>query len=193
MKKLVLGICLMLSSFMFGQSEDDVVYYNLYWVKTVTYKDNSVEKVRIIEYDPSENYFKRENITKMDTIGVLSYIGRQVVDSLNKIRVSKGLSIIENDGTYSEDEYGYAEESIFDYQLKRQTPLMVTDFDYDMGECSCVNNVISEILSQKDIMKRVLSKRNKVLNVCIIVDKKTNTFYTYIQVKRLFTITYFIG
>ena len=193
MKKLVLGICLMLSSFMFGQSEDDVVYYNLYWVKTVTYKDNSVEKVRIIEYDPSENYFKRENITKMDTIGVLSYIGRQVVDSLNKIRVSKGLSIIENDGTYSEDEYGYAEESIFDYQLKRQTPLMVTDFDYDMGECSCVNNVISEILSQKDIMKRVLSKRNKVLNVCIIVDKKTNTFYTYIQVKRLFTMTYFIG
>jgi hypothetical protein len=193
MKKLVLGICLMLSSFMFGQSEDDVVYYNLYWVKTVTYKDNSVEKVRIIEYDPSEYYIKRENITNMDTIGVLSYIGRQVVDSLNKIRVSKGLSIIENDGTYSEDEYGYAEESIFDYQLKRQTPLMVTDFDYDMGECSCVNNVISEILSHKDIMKRVLSKRNKVLNVCIIVDKKTNTFYTYIQVKRLFTMTYFIG
>lgn len=193
MKKLVLGICLMLSSFMFGQSEDDVVYYNLYWVKTVTFDDKSVEKVRIIEYDPSEYYIKRENITNMDTIGVLSYIGRQVVDSLNKIRVSKGLSIIENDGTYSEDEYGYAEESIFDYQLKRQTPLMVTDFDYDMGECSCVNNVISEILSHKDIMKRVLSKRNKVLNVCIIVDKKTNTFYTYIQVKRLFTMTYFIG
>ena len=193
MKKLVLGFCLMLSSFMFGQSEDDVVYYNLYWVKTVTYKDNSVEKVRIIEYDPSEYYIKRENITNMDTIGVLSYIGRQVVDSLNKIRVSKGLSIIENDGTYSEDEYGYAEESIFDYQVKRQTPLMVTDFDYDMGECSCVNNVISEILSHKDIMKRVLSKRNKVLNVCIIVDKKTNTFHTYIQVKRLFTMTYFIG
>ena len=70
---------------------------------------------------------------------------------------------------------------------------MVTNFYYDMGECTCVNEIISEITSHKDIMKRVLSKRNKVLNVSIILDKKTNMYYTYIQVKRLFTISYYIG
>lgn len=183
----------MLTSLVFGQSNDEVVYYDLYWIKTVTYKDNSVEKVRLIEGDPSPEYFKRENITKWDTMGVLSYMARQVIDSLNKLRVSKGLDIITNDETYAEDEYGYAEESIFDFYGKRQTPLMVTDFNYDMGDCSCVNQVISEITSHKDIMKRVLSKRNKVMNVCILIDKKTNTFYTYVQVKRLLTISYYIG
>lgn len=193
MKILLLGICLMLTSLVFGQSNDEVVYYDLYWIKTVTYKDNSVEKVRLIEGDPSPEYFKRENITKWDTMGVLSYMARQVIDSLNKIRVSKGLNKITNDDTYAEDEYGYAEESIFDFYGRRQTPLMVTDFNYDMGDCSCVNQVISEITSHKDIMKRVLSKRNKVLNVCILIDKKTNTFYTYVQVKRLLTISYYIG
>ena len=64
---------------------------------------------------------------------------------------------------------------------------------YDMGDCSCVNQVISEITSHKDIMKRVLSKRNKVINVCVLIEKKTNTFYTYLQVKRLFTLSYYIG
>lgn len=193
MKILLLSICLMLTSLVFGQSEDSVVYYELYWIKTVTFKDNTTEKVRIIESDPSDSYLKRENITKRDTMGVLSYMARQVVDSLNKLRVSKGLSVIENDGTYAEDEYGYAEESIFDFYGRRQTPLMVTDFYYDMGDCSCVDQVISEITSHKDIMKRVLSKRNKVINVCILIDKKTNTFYTYVQVKRLFTLSYYIG
>ena len=193
MKILLLSICLMLTSLVFGQSEDSVVYYELYWIKTVTFKDNTTEKVRIIESDPSDNYLKRENITKRDTMGVLSYMARQVIDSLNKLRVSKGLSVIENDGTYAEDEYGYAEESIFDFYGRRQTPLMVTDFYYDMGDCSCVDQVISEITSHKDIMKRVLSKRNKVINVCILIDKKTNTFYTYVQVKRLFTLSYYIG
>jgi len=183
----------MLTSLVFGQSEDSVVYYELYWIKTVTFKDNTTEKVRIIESDPSDSYLKRENITKRDTMGVLSYMARQVVDSLNKLRVSKGLSIITNDETYAEDEYGYAEESIFDFYGRRQTPLMVTDFYYDMGDCSCVDQVISEITSHKDIMKRVLSKRNKVINVCILIDKKTNTFYTYVQVKRLFTLSYYIG
>ena len=194
MKKLVFGICLMLSSLIFGQEAgEDIPYYELYWIKTVTFKDNTVEKVRLIQGDPSPEYFKKENITKWDTIGVLSYMGRQVIDSLNKLRVSKGLSVITNDDEFAEDEYGYAEESIFDFYGRRQTPLMVTDFYYDMGDCSCVNDVISEITSHKDIMKRVLSKRNKVLNVCILIDKKTNTFYTYVQVKRLFTLSYYIG
>ena len=194
MKNLVLGVCMMLSSLVFGQEAgEDSPYYELYWIKTVTFKDNSTEKVRIIQSDPSPEYFKKENITKWDTIGVLSYMGRQVIDSLNNLRVSKGLSKITNDDTYAEDEYGYAEESIFDFYGRRQTPLMVTDFYYDMGDCSCVNQVISEITSHKDIMKRVLSKRNKVINVCVLIEKKTNTFYTYVQVKRLFTLSYYIG
>ena len=194
MKNLVLGVCMMLSSLVFGQEAgEDSPYYELYWIKTVTFKDNSTEKVRIIQSDPSPEYFKKENITKWDTIGVLSYMGRQVIDSLNNLRVSKGLSKIINDDTYAEDEYGYAEESIFDFYGRRQTPLMVTDFYYDMGNCSCVNDVISEITSHKEIMKRVLSKRNKVLNVCVVLDKKTNIFSVYIQVRRLFTLSYYIG
>lgn len=193
MKNLMLWVCLMLSSFVFGQSDDEPFYYELYWIKTITYQDNTIEKVRLIEGDPTPEYLKEENITKWDTIGVLSYMGSQVVDSLNKLRVAKGLSVIKNDGLYAEDEYGYAEESIFDFYGRRQTPLMVTDFYFDMGDCSCVNEVISEITSHKDIMKRVLSKRNKVINVCILIDKKTNVYYTYVQVKRLFTFGYFIG
>ena len=155
--------------------------------------DNTIEKVRLIEGNPSPEYFKKENITKWDTIGTLTYMSRQVIDSLNKLRVSKGLSIIKNDGLYGDDEYGYVEESVFDYYGRVKTPLMVTDFYFDMGECSCVNEIIAEITSHKDIMKRVMSKRNKVLNVTVILDKKTNMFYAYIQVKRLFTLSYFIG
>jgi hypothetical protein len=194
MKKLVFGICLMLSSLIFGQGDgEDIPYYELYWIKTVTFGDNTIEKVRLIQGDPSPEYFKKENITKWDTIGVLSYMGRQVIDSLNKLRVSEGLSVITNDDEFAEDEYGYAEESIFDFYGRRQTPLMVTDIYYDTGECTCVNDIIAEITSHKDIMKRVLSKRNKVLNVCVLLDKKTNEFNIYIQVKRLFTLSYFIG
>jgi hypothetical protein len=183
----------MFSSLVFSQSEDNVVFYDLYWIKTLTFENNSVEKVRIIETEPSANYFKRENITDWDTIGVLSYMGKEVIDSLNKLRVSKGLSVITNDDRYGEDEYGYAEESIFNFYTVKQKPLMVTDFDYELRNCSCVNEIMSEITSHKDIMKRVLSKRNKLLNVCILLDKKTNVFHTYIQVKRFFTISYFIG
>lgn len=193
MKHLLLGIFLMLTSLVFGQSYDSVVYYDLYWIKPVTYNDNTVENVRIIESDPSEQYFKKENITKWDTIGVLSYIGRQVVDSLNKLRVSKGLSVIDSDDGYIEEEYTYIEESVFDYHLLRQQPLMVTDFYYEMKQCTCVNDIITQITSHKDIMKRVLSKRNKVLNVSILLDKKTNIYHIYIQVKRLFTISYYLG
>jgi hypothetical protein len=193
MKSLVLGLCVVFSSLVFGQDDDDTIYYSLYHIKPMTMDDGKLDNVKIIEYDPSPMYFKKENITKWDTIGVLSYMGRQVIDSLNKLRVSKGLSVITNDDEFAEDEYGYAEESIFDFYGRRQTPLMVTDFYYDMGECTCVNDIIAEITSHKDIMKRVLSKRNKVLNVCVLLDKKTNVFNTYIQVRRLFTISYFIG
>ena len=127
------------------------------------------------------------------TIGVLSYISRQVIDSLNTLRVNKGLSVIINDPLYGDDEYSYKETSVFDNVGRRKMPLMVWDFYYDMGECTCVNEIIAEITSHKDIMKRFLSKRNKVINVCIILDKKTNVFSTYVQVKRLFTLSYYIG
>ena len=194
MKNLLLGLCVVFSSLVFGQEDDDdTIYYSLYHIKTMTMDNDKLEKVRIIEYDPTPEYFVEERITKWDTIGVLSFIGKQVVDSLNKLRVNIGLLPVKNDNPYIEDEYGYIEESIFDYLGRVQKPLMVTNFYYDMGECTCVNEIISEITSHKDIMKRVLSKRNKVLNVSIILDKKTNMYYTYIQVKRLFTISYYIG
>jgi hypothetical protein len=194
MKNLLLGLCVVFSSLVFGQEDDDdTIYYSLYHIKTMTMDNDKLEKVRIIEYDPTPEYFVEEKITKWDTIGVLSFIGKQVVDSLNKLRGNIGLLPVKNDNPYIEDEYGYIEESIFDYLGRVQKPLMVTNFYYDMGECTCVNEIISEITSHKDIMKRVLSKRNKVLNVSIILDKKTNMYYTYIQVKRLFTISYYIG
>lgn len=194
MKNLLLGLCVVFSSLVFGQEDDDdTIYYSLYHIKTMTMDNGKLEKVRIIEYDPTPEYFVEEKITKWDTIGVLSFIGKQVVDSLNKLRGNIGLLPVKNDNPYIEDEYGYIEESIFDYLGRVQKPLMVTNFYYDMGECTCVNEIISEITSHKDIMRRVLSKRNKVLNVSIILDKKTNMYYTYIQVKRLFTLSYYIG
>ena len=193
MKNLILGVCLMLTSLVFGQSDDDTLFYDMYWVKTDTLPDKTFKISRNIEGDPTPEFFIKENITKWDTIGVLSYISRQVIDSLNTLRVNKGLSVILNDPLYGDDEYSYKETSLFDNVGRRKTPLMVWDFYYDMGECTCVDEIIAEITSHKDIMKRVLSKRNKVINVCILIDKKTNTFYTYVQVKRLFTLSYYIG
>lgn len=193
MKNLLLGICLMLTSLVFGQSDDDTLFYDMYWVKTDTLPDMTFKLSKYIEGDPSPEFFIKENITKWDTIGVLSYISRQVIDSLNTLRVNKGLSVILNDPLYGDDEYSYKETSIFDNVGRRKMPLMVLDFYYDMGECTCVNEIIAEITSHKDIMKRVLSKRNKVINVCVILDKKTNVFSTYVQVKRLFTLSYYIG
>lgn len=194
MKSLLLVVCVMLTSLGFTQEdEDDSLFYDLYWVKTDTLPDKTFNITKYIEGDPSPEFFIKENITKWDTIGVLSYISRQVIDSLNKLRVNKGLSIIQNDGTYLEDEYGYADESLFDNVGRRKTPLMVWDFYYDMGECTCVNEIIAEITSHKEIMKRFLSKRNKVINVCVLLDKQTNIFSTYVQVKRLFTLSYYIG
>ena len=193
MKNLILGVCLTLTSLVFGQSDDDTLFYDMYWVKTDTLPDKTFKISRNIEGDPTPEFFIKENITKWDTIGVLSYISRQVIDSLNTLRVNKGLSVILNDPLYGDDEYSYKETSVFDNVGRRKMPLMVWDFYYDMGECTCVNEIIAEITSHKDIMKRFLSKRNKVINVCIILDKKTNVFSTYVQVKRLFTLSYYIG
>jgi hypothetical protein len=193
MKNLILGVCLMLTSLVFGQSDDDTLFYDMYWVKTDTLPDKTFKISRNIEGDPTPEFFIKENITKWDTIGVLSYISQQVIDSLNTLRVNKGLSVIINDPRYGDDEFTYKETSVFDYVGRRKIPLMVWDFYYDMGECTCVNEIIDEITSHKDIMKRFLSKRNKTINVCIILDKKTNIFSTYVQVKRLFTLSYYIG
>ena len=198
MKNLILVVCLMLTSVVFGQSEDDSIFYDLYWLKTDTLSDKTLKVDRYIEGDPTPEFFIKENITKWDTVGVLSYISRQVIDSLNTLRVNKGLSVIINDPRYDEydpryDEYTYKEVSLFDYVVRRKTPLMVLDFYYDMGECTCIDEIISEITSHKDIMKKVLSKRNKVINVCVVLDKETNVFSTYVQVKGLFTSSYYIG
>ena len=123
MKNLILVVCLMLTSVVFGQSEDDSIFYDLYWLKTDTLSDKTLKVDRYIEGDPSPEFFIKENITKWDTVGVLSYISRQVIDSLNTLRVNKGLSVIINDPGY--DEYTYKEVSLFDYVVRRKTPLMV--------------------------------------------------------------------
>ena len=190
MKNLILVVCLMLTSVVFGQSEDDSIFYDLYWIKTDTLADRTLKVDRYIEGDPTPDFFIKENITKWDTVGVLSYISRQVIDSLNTLRVNKGLSVIINDPRY--DEYTYKEVSLFDYVVRRKTPLMVLDFYFDIN-CTCIDEIIDEITSHKDIMKKVLSKRNKVINVCVVLDKETNVFSTYVQVKGLFTSSYYIG
>ena len=190
MKNLILVVCLMLTSVVFGQSEDDSIFYDLYWIKTDTLADRTLKVDRYIEGDPTPDFFIKENITKWDTVGVLSYISQQVIDSLNTLRVNKGLSVIINDPRY--DEYTYKEVSLFDYVVRRKTPLMVLDFYFDIN-CTCIDEIIDEITSHKDIMKKVLSKRNKVINVCVVLDKETNVFSTYVQVKGLFTSSYYIG
>ena len=190
MKNLILVVCLMLTSVVFGQSEDDSIFYDLYWIKTDTLADRTLKVDRYIEGDPTPDFFIKENITKWDTVGVLSYISQQVIDSLNTLRVNKGLSVIINDTRY--DEYTYKEVSLFDYVVRRKTPLMVLDFYFDIN-CTCIDEIIDEITSHKDIMKKVLSKRNKVINVCVVLDKETNVFSTYVQVKGLFTSSYYIG
>lgn len=189
MKNLILVVCLMLTSLVFGQSEDDSIFYDLYWLKTDTLADRTLKVDRYIEGDPTPDFFIKENITKWDTVGVLSYISHQVIDSLNTLRVNKGFSVIINDPRY--DEYTYKEVSLFDYVVRRKTPLMVLDFYFDIN-CTCIDEIIDEITSHKDIMKKVLSKRNKVINVCVVLDKETNVFSTYVQVKGLFTSSYYL-
>jgi len=189
MKKLFLFICLMLSSV--GLSQDNDHYFQLFYFKKEVFGDN-VSKVKTIEFDPVQEFLETEGIHKMDTIASLSYISNQVLDSLNKMRVGLGLKEIIS-YVSEEDEYGYAEDAIFDYSDKKQLPLMVKDVDYDIDSCYCYQDIVSEIVSHKDIMKRVLSKRNKELFICVLMDKTDNKYYIYIQVRRLFTYNYFIN
>ena len=51
-------------------------------------------------------------------------------------------------------------------------------------------NVLGEYVMR---MNAIDAKRNKVINVCVVLDKETNVFSTYVQVKGLFTSSYYIG
>lgn len=189
MKKLLLLICLTLSSL--ALSQDNNHYFELFYFKKEVFGDNVI-KVKTIEFDPGQEFLEAEGIHNMDTIATLSFISYQVIDSLNKMRVDLGLKEIISE-VVDEDEYGYGEDAIFDFSEKKQLPLMVKDVNYDIDSCLCYQDIVSEIVSHKDIMKKVLSKRNKELNVCVIVDKTDGKYYIYIQVRRLFTYNYFIN
>ena len=190
MKKLLLFICLMLSSIGLSQVDNDH-YFQLFYFKKEVFGDNVI-KLKTIEFDPGQEFLETEGIHKMDTIASLSYISNQVLDSLNKMRVGLGLKEIIS-YVSEEDEYGYTEDAIFDYSDKKQLPLMVKDVDYDIDSCLCYKDIVSEITSHKDIMKRVLSKRNNELFICVILDKSDGKYYIYIQVRRLFRFNYFIN
>lgn len=194
MRYLLLGIFMVLSPFVFTQTEEDSVTYELFFTEKTTDVDGKIKTDRYIEYEPTPEFLKDKNITNRDTIAVLSYISLKALDSLNQLRVKKGLNILEVYDVFSESEYGYNEESIFDYSSRKNIPLMVTDIDYDVDSCECViEEVINEISSHKEIMRRILSKRAKLLDICVIADKKTNMMYIYVSVKRFFTLSYFIG
>jgi hypothetical protein len=190
MKKLLILICLTLSSIAFSQGDNDR-YYELFYIKKVQFGDDLI-KERTIEFDPGQEFLEAEGIHKIDTIASLSYISRQVIDSLNQIRVGLGLKEIVNYES-DEDEYGYTEDALFDFCEKKQTPLMVKDVNYNIDSCYCYRDIVSEISAHKDIMRKVLSKRNKELFVCVITDKETGNYYIYIQVRKLFTFNYFIN
>jgi hypothetical protein len=194
MRYLLLGIFMVLSPFVFTQTEEDSVTYELFFTEKTTDVDGKIKTDRYIKYEPNAKFLKEKNITNRDTIAVLSYISLKALDSLNQLRVKKGLNILEVYDLFSESEYGYNEESIFDYSSRKNVPLMVTDIDYDIDSCECViEEVINEISSHKEIMRRILSKRAKLLDICVIADKKTNMMYIYVSVKRFFTLSYFIG
>ena len=185
---------MVLSPFVFTQTEEDSVTYELFFTEKTTDVDGKIKTDRYIEYEPTPEFLKDKNITNRDTIAVLSYISLKALDSLNQLRVKKGLNILEVYDVFSESEYGYNEESIFDYSSRKNIPLMVTDIDYDVDSCECgIEEVINEISSHKEIMRRILSKRAKLLDICVIADKKTNMMYIYVSVKRFFTLSYFIG
>ena len=52
----------MLTSVVFGQSEDDSIFYDLYWIKTDTLADKTLKVGRYIEGDPTPDFFIKENI-----------------------------------------------------------------------------------------------------------------------------------
>lgn len=189
MKKLLVFICLTLSSLALSQGDNDH-YYEMFYIKKTTIGDNVI-KERVIEFDPKQEFLEYEGIHKIDTIASLSYISRQVIDSLNQLRVGLGLKEIVNYES-EEDEYGYTEDAIFDFCERKQVPLMVKDVNYDIDSCYCYMDIVSEISSHKDIMRKVLSKRNKELFISVITDKEKGNYYIYIQVRKLFTFNYYI-
>lgn len=194
MRYLLLGIFMVLSPFVFTQTEEDSVTYELFFTEKTTDVDGKIKTDRYIEYEPTPEFLKDKNITNRDTIATLSYISGKVIDSLNQLRVKKGLGKLKLYDEYSEDEYGYNYESIFDYSSRKNVPLMVVDVNYNMDSCFCIiTDVFDEIVSQKRIIKRILSKRSTLLDICLIADKKTNMMYIYVSVKRFFTLSYFIG
>ena len=189
MKKLLVLIYLMVSSIGLSQVDNDH-YYEMFYVKKTRIGDDVI-KEKIIEFDPSQEFLEAEGIHKFDTIASLSYISNQVFDSLNQIRYGLGLKKIVN-YDIDEYEYGYIEEAIFDYSEKKQVPLMVKDVNYDIDSCYCYKGIVSEITAHKKIMKKVLSKRNKELFICVIMDKTDDKYIIYVKVKKLFTSNYFI-
>ena len=62
MKNLILGVCLTLTSLVFGQSDDDTLFYDMYWVKTDTLPDKTFKISRNIEGDPTPEFFIKEQI-----------------------------------------------------------------------------------------------------------------------------------
>ena len=191
MKKLLLFICLMLSSIGLSQVDNDH-YYELFYVKKTRIGDDVI-KEKVVEFDPTQEFLEAEGIKNVDTVASLSFISNQVLDSLNKLRIGLGLKEIISYISEEEDEYGYGEDALFDFSEKKQLPLMVKDVNYDIDSCYCYQDLVSEIVSHKDIMKKVLSKRNKELFICVLMDKTDDKYYIYIQVKRLFRFNYFIN
>ena len=50
MKNLILVVCLMLTSVVFGQSEDDSIFYDLYWLKTDTLATQRSSQPQIVRW-----------------------------------------------------------------------------------------------------------------------------------------------
>jgi hypothetical protein len=190
MKLILSSLFIILSSFIFSQTGNNN-YYEMFYFKDVKLENGKISKEETIEYNPTREFLIEENITKCDTIALLSYMSKQIVDSLNKLRFSLGLKEIINYED-EEDEYGFAEKSIFHYSEMKKNPLMVKDYNVDFCNCKCYKEIIEGISTYKGIMRKVLSKRNKELFVSVMFDFNKNEYYINIQVRRLFTFNYFI-
>ena len=85
MRYLLLGIFMVLSPFVFTQTEEDSVTYELFFTEKTTDVDGKIKTDRYIEYEPTPEFLKDKNITNRDTIATLSYISGKVIDSLNQL------------------------------------------------------------------------------------------------------------
>jgi hypothetical protein len=194
MRNLLLILGVLFTSLVYSQevrNDDDEIIeneYNLFYIDTIKKGDKISQTRKMIEYIPDSSFFNSRNMTKWDTIALLSYVGKKVVDSLNNVRVSLGLNKINE-----EFDFDFNELSIFEYVGKKKTPLMVTDVYYDIVNCECYGSIVEELLSYEDIKKKILSKRNKKLKVTVLYDKKTEDYVYYIMVKRFITTTYDIN